>query len=216
MKRSTRLDRTTGLKAREVPLAALALVAAASSILALILHALGWLRMPYAVSFLTVPGLALLLMLMAYAGRGDYQVLRNRLLVGSVAGLVGLIPYDLGRLLLILLVPLSFDPFAPIAGFGTFITGQPPDAPISLVAGWAYHISNGWTFGVAYALIFGPARWWWGLIWGLVLEIGMILVYPVIFSGLRVGPFLLVSIIGHAVFGATLGAWCRRYAIRGG
>src|SRR5262245_24890485 len=98
--------------------------------------------MPYAVPFLTVPGLAVLLGILAYTGRGDYRVLRNRLLVGSAAGLIGLIPYDVGRLLLVLLVPLSFDPFAPIVGFGTFITGGPTDSAATIAAGWAYHLSN--------------------------------------------------------------------------
>ncbi|HEX8003668.1 MAG TPA: hypothetical protein VF519_13340 [Mycobacteriales bacterium] len=197
------------------PVAVLTVALASTSIVALVLHALGWLRMPYAVSFLTLPGLVLLLGLMVWAGRVDHAFLRDRLAAGTIGGLLGLLAYDLGRWLLVLTVPLGFDPFAPIRGFGTFITGRPAPSAAAAVAGWAYHVSNGWTFGVAYAVIFGPARWWWGLAWGLFLEGGMLLVYPLVFAPLRTGPFLVVSITGHALFGATLGRWCATHLPEG-
>ncbi|HET6213422.1 MAG TPA: hypothetical protein VFE14_11190, partial [Micromonosporaceae bacterium] len=96
--------------------------------------------------------------------------------------------------------------------FGQFMTGA--SGPGSAAAGWAYHVSNGWTFGIAYAVVAGPARWWWGIAWAMLLELAMLLVYPVLFQIRYVEPFIAVSVTGHVLYGSVLGLWCRRYAVR--
>lgn len=191
-------------------------VCAATSIAALLLHAAGMLAMPYAVAFITGPGLVVLLGIMAWARRVDHHWLRTRLFAGTVAGFIGLVGYDVGRWLITLALPMNFDPFIPILSFGTLITGKPISDPAAIIAGWAYHISNGWTFAVIYALIAGSRSWWWGLAWGACLELGMIIVYPVIFQIAYVEPFLAVSIAGHVIYGGLLGWWCQRHAFAGG
>lgn len=193
----------------------LALIGAASSIAALLLHAIGLSRMPFTVSFVTVPGLTLLVGIMVWAKRRDQPVLRNRLIVGTVAGALGLVAYDAIRFGVQELLPFEFDAFATIRTFGSLMTGDPPETTLSVTLGWAYHVSNGWTFAVIYALLAGPARWWWGLAWGGLLEFGMMVVYPTLFNPRPISGFVTVSVIGHAAFGATVGVWCARHVTPG-
>src|SRR5437879_3778219 len=82
----------------DLPLLLLVLGACFTSIAALLLHAAGWLRMPYAVSFITLPGMVLLLTLFAWTGRTDRRLMYNRLATGAAAGVAGLVAYDLIRL----------------------------------------------------------------------------------------------------------------------
>lgn len=199
----------------DVVLLVIALASAASSIAALLLHTVGWVAMPYAISYVTLPGMVLLLCVLVWAKVVNRRLLLNRLWVGTVGGVLGLLAYDVGRWLIQTLFPLDFDAFLPILSFGSLITGDPVTSVNAAIAGWAYHISNGWTFALVYALIAGPARWWYGLIWGGMLEGGMLLVYPVLFSQINYPPFLVVSIAGHALYGSVLGLYCQRHAMRG-
>lgn len=197
---------------RDIPLLLLALVGAASSIASLLLQAAGWIRMPFTVSFVTLPGLVFLASLTVWAGRTHRALLFNRLAVGTWAGLLGLVAYDALRLLVQEALPLGFDAFFSMAAFGHLMTGLPLDSPISIASGWAYHVTNGLTFGVIYALLAGPARWYWGLAWGLALELGMVVVYPALFRPSSLHGFLVVSVTGHAAFGGIVGLCCERYA----
>lgn len=200
---------------RERLLAVLAFLAAFTSIAALLFHAAGWIRMPYTVSFLTLPGMVLLVVILARGRRSNHALLVNRLLVGATAGATGLVFYDVARWLVQALLPIEFDAFFSMPAFGALMTGMPHDSTAAIVGGWLYHISNGLTFGIIYALIAGPSRWWWGLVWGAGLEAGMLFVYPALFRGLPFGGLLVVSLVGHAVFGAAVGLTCERRAIRG-
>lgn len=198
--------------AGDIPLLLVTLVSAASSIAALLLHAVGWIRMPYTVSFVTLPGLILLSCLTVWSGRTQHALLSNRLRTGMVAGALGLVAYD-GMRAVVQLLPLNFDAFFSMPAFGTLMTGHPPDSFIAIASGWAYHITNGWTFAVIYALLAGPARWWWGLAWGFTLELAMIVVYPALFRPSSLHGFLVVSVVGHAAFGTVVGRWCEGHAV---
>lgn len=197
----------------DVPLLVLTLAAAASSIAALLLDWLGWIRMPYTVSFLSLPAMVFLVLVTVWAGRTQRDLLVNRLTVGAIGGLLGLVGYDLVRWLVQVTIPVQFDAFAAFPTFGHLMTGKPRDAGIALAAGWAYHLTNGLTFGVIYALVAGPARWWWGLVWGATLEAAMMVVYPSLMRPQSVSDFVIVSVIGHGVFGAIVGITCERRAV---
>lgn len=192
----------------------LALAASATSIAALLLDRVGWVRMPYTVSFLTLPGLVFLVALTVWARRSDHRLLFNRLVTGTTAGLLGLVAYDTVRLVAQTLLPVDFDAFASFQIFGTLMTGLGSGSHVALAAGWAYHITNGLTFGIIYALLAGPARWWWGLAWGGTLEFAMMVVYPSLMHPKSISDFVVISVIGHAVFGSVVGLWCQRRAMR--
>jgi hypothetical protein len=208
-----RLDPAASSRA-DLPMLLLALTAAAASIAALLLDWVGWIRMPYTISFVTFPGMVLLVVLTVWAKRADRRILFNRLSVGAVGGLLGLIAYDAIRWLVQIVLPVRYDAFIAFSIFGRLMTGGPGDSGVTLAAGWAYHITNGLTFGIIYALLAGPARWWWGLIWGGALELAMMVVYPSLVRPASMSDFVAVSVIGHTVFGAVVGRWCERHAVR--
>lgn len=156
--------------------------------------------------------------------RGDGR-LWHGVIVGAVAGLAAAVAYDIFRL------PFVFAKEWGIAGvvpplklfkvfprFGAMILGQDVEQPsYSLAAhlvGWAYHFSNGLTFGVMYAAIIGnPTRrhWLWAVLMAVGLELWMLLSpYPRYF-GIHIGAaFIAATLAAHLIFGVTLGLWTRR------
>lgn len=197
----------------DLPLLLVTLAACASSIAALLLQWAGWIRMPYTISFVSLPGMVAVIALTVWTRRTSRDLFFNRLAVGTVGAVLGLIGYDVVRWLVQVLLPVNFDAFAAFPAFGHLMTGRPTDDTLAIAAGWAYHITNGWTFGIIYALLAGPARWWWGLVWGGTLEAAMMIVYPSLLHPKSITSFVIVSVIGHAVFGAIVGVTAERKAL---
>jgi hypothetical protein len=88
--------------------------------------------------------------------------------------------------------------------FGAMILGQEPAGPTPAghLIGWAYHFSNGMTFGVMYVALLGARPWqrhWlWGVAFACVLELGMLFTpYPARF-GIGVGPACVRAWSGRA------------------
>jgi hypothetical protein len=109
-------------------------------------------------------------MVMLAVGASVPQVdpeLRARIRVGAVAGLLGTIGYDLVR------IPFALAGqrvFAPIETYGILVADASASSGLTSSLGWLYHLSNGITFGVAYAAV-AARRWWpWGVVWALLLE----------------------------------------------
>jgi len=86
-------------------------------------------------------------------------------------------------------------------------------APLdAFIAGGLWHFWNGATFGIIYALLIGKGKWWYGMIWAFIIEIGMMFApYLIIMKG----PFgiehmdgyniFIITLIAHLAFGAVLG-----------
>jgi hypothetical protein len=86
-------------------------------------------------------------------------------------------------------------------------------APLdAFIAGGLWHFWNGATFGIVYALIIGKGKWWYGMIWAVVIEMVMMIApYLIIMKG----PFgiehmdgyniFVITMIAHLAFGAILG-----------
>lgn len=187
----------------------LALVAATTSIAALLLHLAGITRMPYTLSFITVPGMILLLYVRIWAGRAERHAIMRRLSAGFAAGILGLAAYNLVRWIAGSLLAIHTSPFYSVYIFGSLITGQTRESALAIVLGWAYHISNGITFAIIYALLAGPARWHYGLLWGLVLEIAMLTIYPssTLLRPPELMPFAIISLVAHASYGTVIGLY---------
>ncbi len=95
-------------------------------------------------------------------------------------------------------------------------------APLdAFMAGALWHFWNGATFGIVYALIIGKGRWWYGMIWAFIIEIGMMLApYLIIMKG----PFgiehmegynlFVITLIAHLAFGAVLGILVQKWKKR--
>jgi len=92
-------------------------------------------------------------------------------------------------------------------------------APLdAFMAGALWHFWNGATFGIVYALVIGKGKWWYGMIWAFIIEIGMMLApYLIIMKG----PFgiehmdgynlFVITLLAHLAFGAVLGILVQRW-----
>lgn len=120
----------------------LALAAASTSIGSLLLHLVGIIRMPYALSFLTVPGMILLLCIRIWAGMAGRAVVLQRLFAGFWSGLVGLAAYNAARWVVGTALSVPTSPFYSIPIFGSLMTGQPTGSTMAVSFGWAYHMRS--------------------------------------------------------------------------
>ena len=160
--------------------------------------------------------------------RGDGRLWRA-VTVGAAAGLVAACAYDAFRLPFVFSAELGLDAVVPplklfkvFPRFGAMILGEPAEQPAYSAAahltGWAYHFSNGATFGVMYLAAIGDARrraWWWAVPFATGLELGMLLTpYPAVFAIPVTPTFVAVTLAAHLVFGVTLGLAARRWARR--
>jgi hypothetical protein len=151
--------------------------------------------------------------------KGDAQ-LWNAVVIGAVAGFVAACAYDLFRLPFVFsrewglssaVPPMNL--FKVFPRFGAMILGDPVEQDgYSLAAhlvGWAYHFSNGVTFGVMYAAMIGNLRrrsWLWAVLLATGLELAMLLTpYPQFFTIPLTALFVAVTLTAHLVFGVVLG-----------
>src|ERR1043166_7244264 len=198
---------------------------AASSIACLLFDYYGLCPMRIFTPFIFLPALAALFAVALFDRQcGDRQRWRA-VLVGFVAGLLAAVAYDVFRLPFVFANELGISSvirpmplFKVFPRFGAMILGQPIEQSSYSIAaqilGWAYHFSNGATFGVMYlAMIGNPARrhWTWAVLMALALELGMLLTpYPQVFGIPVTARFVMVTIAAHSIFGVGLG-WAARW-----
>lgn len=78
---------------------------------------------------------------------------------------------------------------------------QPP--PSVMISGILYHFWNGATMGAIYTLIMGKGRWYYGMIWGFIINIGMMLAPWLV---MMMGPFGVKYLDGYNIFAVALAA----------
>jgi hypothetical protein len=197
----------------EVRLRAIGALAALVSLAALLAHVFGLLAMDYFLTFFGVPSIVVLLVLASYARRIETAPLLRALVVGFWGGALATVAYDLVRAALFASRLTSYNGFTAIHIFGGWITRTPPGSTAAAIAGWIYHYWNGLSFGIFYALIAGPRLWIWGIAYGLLMEACMLGLFPLFLPLRNKTDFVLLSMLGHAVYGAVLGRVVQRYAI---
>ena len=163
--------------------------------------------------------------------RGDGRLWRG-VMIGTLAGLVGAIAYDVFRLPFVFSQAWCLDRFGvpqmPLfkvfPRFGAMIlgqsfTGQTTDSQFTLAAhvvGWIYHFSNGITFGIMYTAMLGEARartWWWGVLMAVGLEVFMLATPYTSFFGIGMTTrFVVVTLTAHLIFGLVMGILTRGWA----
>jgi hypothetical protein len=163
--------------------------------------------------------------------RGDGRLSRG-IVIGAVGGLVAACAYDAFRLPFVFahewgvasVVP-PMNLFKVFPRFGAMLRGEPVEQQTySLAAhliGWAYHFSNGITFGVMYLAMIGEARrrsWPWAVALATGLELAMLLTpYPSFFAIPLTALFVVVTFTAHLVFGIILGVsttwWASRWPL---
>lgn len=171
--------------------------------------------------------------------RGDRRLWRC-VIIGSIAGLAGAVLYDLFRLpfvfsdawgMGVLGIP-QMPLFKVFPRFGALILGQPMEQPAySLAAhllGWAYHFSNGATFGVMFAAMYAGAKeavggadrkMWRPILWAVLMAVGIEIClllsrYGSFFGIQLTARFVVVTLAAHFVFGLGLGAYFALHARR--
>lgn len=165
--------------------------------------------------------------------RGDRRLWRA-VVLGTLAGLIGAVAYDIFRL------PFVFShawglgrfgiPQMPLfkvfPRFGALILGQPIEQsnyPLAAqLLGWAYHFSNGATFGVMFAALYAGARAsvdsaagrsaWKPIACATLMAVGIelcVLASPYArFFGIQLTPqFVVVTMMAHIVFGLGMGTY---------
>jgi hypothetical protein len=179
--------------------------------------------------FLFLPALAGLAALSLADFLGGNGALFRAVSTGVVAGLLGAVAYDLFRLPFVCAKTWGVDSIFPplnlfkvFPAFGAMISGAAaPRNDYTLaehLTGWAYHFSNGMTFGVMFAAMLGEgtkARWSWGAAMAVGLELGMLLTpYPGVFGIPVTFTFVSVTLAAHIVFGAVMGLSVQRLSLR--
>jgi hypothetical protein len=159
--------------------------------------------------FLTI-GLAIWAFIVATQTEAVRRQLISRIKVGLVAGATATLAYDVTRYCLVSILSLSFAPFHTWTLFGQALVGVDANARLSFALGMTYHVANGIGFATAFAIVIRRPTWKLGVLWALVLELAMALLYPTWMVIRQLDEFLSVSILGHIVYGFTLGAIARR------
>src|SRR4051794_32972608 len=178
------------------------------------------------------------------SAHGDGRLCRA-VVIGTLGGLVGAIAYDIFRLPFVYSAAWGLErvgiPQMPLfkvfPRFGALILGQPPEqSSYSLAAqllGWAYHFSNGATFGVMFASAFASAKEavsehanpnarglaCRAIPSATLMAVGIELCllaspYTSFFGIAPTSQFILVTVIAHMIFGIALGAYFAWHASR--
>jgi hypothetical protein len=163
---------------------------------------------------------------------GTRKLLRN-VIIGAVAGFVAAVAYDVFRLPFVFAKEWGISAVVPpmplfkvFPQFGTMIldpawrdyggqwgTNYPLKAHL---IGWAYHFSNGITFGIMYMAMIGNAAkraWWWGVVMAVGIEIALLCSpYTKVFDIPMSAKFVVVTLTAHIIFGVMMGLCARRLA----
>lgn len=182
----------------------------------------GLLKMPALSKFVLVPSIIVLLINLLISKRVRWRRLSNRIWTGIWVGASATAMLDLIRLTGF---SLGLMPGNMPRMFGVLIMNSMAQGPSfsSDVIGYLYHYWVGACFGLTLTLVGGKTRWWVGLIWGLIIEVGMMTTPPMVvamdtgYFGSKLGPgLLLVSLIAHIVYGTFLGLLVQKYVLHKG
>jgi hypothetical protein len=185
---------------------------------ALLAYLLARVALPLALAFTT----GTLAVAVAFIVWRSNPVRRRRIaltaLAGGLAGIAATLAYDASKFVLSHLDPSPFDPFEATRQFGLILVGQSAGEVPTLVAGWAFHLLNGTSFGVAYTFLFGLSAGssrsralLSGIAWGLFLEAFQLLLYPGWLGITLVAEFTRISAASHVVYGALLAIGVRAF-----
>ncbi len=200
--------RPAGLDTKQRFAAVLALGLCATSVGALLADLYDVMPMDAFARRVTLPGL-LLLIGSSIRTVPAYSNLQRRIRLGAIAGVVGTIAYDLFR------IPFALAGqriFAPIFSYGLLIDGGGMSSSWTDLLGWLFHLSNGVTFGIAYAVVMAGRHWGFGVLWGMFLEAVAFLgpftdIYGLTGKWASIG----IAFAAHVAYGLPLGLMVARF-----
>jgi len=174
-------------------------------------------EMPALSKFALVPSVVVLLGLLVISKLSNWPRLWNRIWTGIWVGAAATGTLDAVRLTGF---SLGFMPGNMPRMFGVLILDTMAQGPsmLSDIVGYIYHYWAGACFGLTLALLLGKTRWWAGVIWALIIEVGMMTTPPMVvamdtgYFGSKTGPGLfIVSLTAHIVYGIFLGLLAQKY-----
>lgn len=125
---------------------------------------------------------------------------------GATWGLIATCAYDALRPPMRAIFSFHYDPLYAVTVFGAEITGAAADSAIALAVGWAYHFWNGASFGIIFVLLWSRGGALAGLACAGLLQALLMATYPRLVGVQLTDPgFLVMGLVGHAVFGLVLG-----------
>jgi len=182
--------------------------------------------MPVLTRWVLIPSIFLLAVVWLAAFLLGYGRLQNRIWTGLWVGASTTAALDVFRLtsFMLGLLPGNLPRMFGVLIFDTMAVGP---TPWSDFIGSLYHYWVSACFGLTYALICGRTKWWGGLIWGLIIELGMMTTPPMVIAmgtgyfGLKLGQGIfngvfIGSLIPHISYGIALGLLLERYTAHKG
>lgn len=182
-------------------------------------------EMPVLGKYILLPSIVLLAVLtLICAKAGIYPSFVERVIVGAAMGAIATGTLDLVRLTGF---HLGWLPGNMPRMFGVLLLDRMAEGPTlsSDILGYLYHYWVGACFGLTLALVMGRPKWWHGLVWGLLIELGMMTTPPMVIAmdtgyfGLKYKDgwqILATSVPAHIVYGIVIGTLLNRYVSRQG
>jgi len=216
----------------EFGLTILAIIAAGASVNFFIFGAAGIVPFSTYRDFILLPSIAIIVLIGIYSAIKRKR-LANRLISGLWIGAVATLALEAIRIPgYAMLHWLPGDDMIMMPGM--FLTGMAPTlmdlmnmmmsgSPIQptsdvMISGALYHFWNGATMGAIYTLIMGKGRWYYGLIWGFIINIGMMLAPWLV---MMMGPFGIeyldgynifsIALVAHLAYGFVIGILAHRF-----
>ncbi|MGH9711839.1 MAG: hypothetical protein ACRD5M_00870 [Candidatus Acidiferrales bacterium] len=164
---------------------------------------------------LLFPAIALLVLISILSPESQPSIART-VFWGAAAGALATIPLEAIRIpgYLLGFMPGNLPRLMGVLLLDRFALGP---STASDIAGWAYHFWNGASFGIIYILLFGAARRWAGVLYGIAVGMGF-LISPVVVSlgvgyfGLQFSKgFPITVLTAHLAFGLALGFLANRF-----
>lgn len=164
---------------------------------------------------LLLPAIVVLAIVVALSRKWQPNVARS-IAWGAFAGALATIPLEAIRIpgYLLGFMPGNLPRLMGVLLLNRFALGP---STASDIAGWAYHFWNGASFGIIYVLIFGAARRWVGVLYGIAIGVGFML-SPVVVAlgvgkfGLQFSDWFSVTVLtAHTAFGFTLAVLAKRF-----
>jgi hypothetical protein len=193
----------------------LALLALFSGI-ALLLNIVGRVNLRAALAMTLSVSVAGLALVTWRAASPERRLLGRSIVVGSVAGFIATMAYDVSKAGLSVPDPSPYNPFHAIRIFGELLAGSSAGETAIVASGAAFHLLNGTMFGIAYVFLFARdggisvrRALGTGVGWGVFLELFQLTLYPGWLDIRTYEEFATISALGHIVYGATLGTIAR-------
>lgn len=222
---------------REFGLTILAIIAAGASVNFFIFGAAGILPFATYRDFILFPSIVVIVIIGAYAAVRSKR-LANRLASGLWIGAVATLALEAIRIPgysmwhwlpgddMIMMPGMFLTGMAPTLMdlMNMMMSGSPMQPPsVVIVSGALYHFWNGATMGAIYTLVMGKGRWYYGLIWGFIINIGMMLAPWLV---MMMGPFgikylngyniFMVALTAHLAYGFVIGILASRFVKESG